>query len=163
MSLRTMEFFGGNLNDFFTFTLCDLHVPYITWSTKPKWVVCKQMEPFVLWQKLEFSKVGVFFSFEIIHVLLNLLPQPPATPKEVETWNWTKLNTLEKDLLGTLEKVLRNNMKKIRMLLNYEAGKEVPIQQKNVSMTQLGCYSLFFSLNAHSIHSVSLSIMKTWA
>jgi len=109
------------------------------------------------------TKVGVFFSFEIIHVLLNLLPQPPATPKEVETWNWTKLNTLEKDLLGTLEKVLRNNMKKIRMLLNYEAGKEVPIQQKNVSMTQLGCYSLFFSLNAHSIHSVSLSIMKTWA
>lgn len=159
MSLRTMEFFGGgNLNDFFTFTLCDLHRPYITWLTKAKWVVCKQMEPFVLWQKLE-----VFFSFEIIHVLLNLLPEPPATPKEVETWNWTKLNTLEKDLLGTLEKVLRNNTKKIRMLLNYEAGKEVPIQQKNVSMTQLGCYSLFFSFNAHSINSVSLSIMKTWA
>jgi hypothetical protein len=90
-------------------------------------------------------------------------PNPPPPPKEVETWNWTKLNALEKDLLGTLEKVLRNNTKKIRMLLNYEAKKEVPIQQKNVSRTQLGCYSLFFSLNAHSINSVSLSIMKTWA
>jgi len=55
-----------------------------------------------------------------------------------------KAEHFEKGSLGYLGKVLRNNTKKIRMLLNYEAGKEVPIQQKNVSRTQLGCYSFFF-------------------
>jgi hypothetical protein len=63
--------------------------------------------------------------------------------------------------LGYLGKLLRNDTKKIRMLLNHEAGKEVPIQQKNVSRTQLGYYSFFFPLNTHFINSVSLSIMKT--
>jgi hypothetical protein len=110
-------FWGGTWMIFFTFTLCDLQGPYITWSTKAKWVVCKQMEPFVLWQK----KVGVFFSFEIIHVLLSL--------------SLDKAEHFGKGSLGYLGEVLRNNTKKIRMLLNYEARKEVPIQQKNVSRT----------------------------
>jgi hypothetical protein len=49
-----------------------------------------------------------------------------------------------KGSFGYLGKVLNNNTQKIRVLLNYEARKEVPNQQKNVSRTQLGCYSFFF-------------------